>query len=139
MDETVESTLTARCREAFGDDRRLACWYSTTGEEIDWDVLDFRDDVREACGDTDEARTNAARVIDDTSLDRPGDSHAERIHAAGDLRCTTRVFEAAVAVHVGAGDHGRIVSDDQAAEVDQYGFVTAAHERLERADRDAQP
>jgi hypothetical protein len=143
MDETAESTLRARCREAFGDDRRLAFWHATTGGKIDRGVLHFRelhfrDDVREAWGDTDEARTKAAPVIDDTSLDRLGDSHCERIHAAGDLRCTTRVFEEAVAMHVGAGDHGRIVNSDPAAEVDQYGFVTATHERLERADR-AQP
>lgn len=139
MDETAEGTLTARCRAAFGDDLRLAFWYSTTGGKIDWGVLHFRDDVREAWGDTDEARTKAARVINDMSLDRPGDSHYERIHSAGGLLCTTRVFEEAVAMHVGAGDHGLIVSYDPAAEVDQYGFVTDAHERLERADRGAQP
>lgn len=137
MDETAESTLTARCREAFEDRLRLAFWYSTTGGQIDWGVLHFRDDVREAWGDTDEARTKAARVINDMSLDRPGDSHYERVHSAGELLCTTRVFEEAVAMHVGAGDYGLIVSYDPSADIDQYDFVTDAHELLERADRDA--
>jgi hypothetical protein len=137
MDETAESTLTTRYRSAFGDELRLACWYPTAGGQTDWGVLHFRDDIREAWGDTDEARTKAARVINDMSLDRPGDSHYERAHSAGSPLCTTRMFEEAVAMHVGAGDHGSITSYDPSAEVDQYEFVTGAHGLLLEADRES--